>query len=85
MPVVVKPHRAHGLEAHESTQKSTDKRHERTKVWDCARDDVRYDHDATSRAEPGDPVRDGVGRDVSGSAEQPDEKVLGGQLDTGSA
>ena len=85
MPVIVEPHRTHGLEAHKRAKKSTDEGDERTEVRDRARNDIRDDNHATGGAKPCYPMSDGVGCDVPGPTEQPDEEVFGGQLEIMSA
>jgi hypothetical protein len=80
VPVVVQPHAAHGLEAHEGTQQRTDERDKAAEDRDGGGDDVCSQRDASSVAEPCNPVLGGGGAEVLCSAQSADEEVLGDEL-----
>lgn len=79
-PVVVQPHAAHGLEAHERTQQGTDQTDEATEDGDRRGDDVGGQGDGAGETEPDDPVLGRVVVQVVGTAKGADEEVLGGDL-----
>lgn len=60
-PVVVQPHAAHGLDAHDGAEKGTDERDERVEDGNRASNDVCNESDPEGAAEPGRPVNWGVG------------------------
>jgi hypothetical protein len=80
VPVIVQPHAAHGLEAHEGAQKRTDERDEAAEDGDGGGDDVREQRDTSGVAEPGNPVLGGGGAKVLCAAQSADEEVLGDEL-----
>ncbi len=80
VPVVVQPHAAHGLEAHEGAQKCAHERDETTEDRNCGRNDVGGQGDGGGEAEPGDPVLSGGVAKVLCSAQGADEEVLGDEL-----
>lgn len=79
-PVVVQPHAAHGLEAHERAQQGADQADEAAKDGDSRGDDVGGQGDGAGETEPHNPVLGGVVVQVVGAAEGADEEVLGGDL-----
>lgn len=79
-PVVVQPHGAHGLEAHERAEQRADERDQPAEDGDRGRNDVRGERDGGREAEPGDPVLGGVVVEVVGAAEGADEEVFCGDL-----
>lgn len=80
VPVVVQPHAAHRLEAHEGAQKCADERNETAEDGDRGRDDIRSQRYTGSEAEPGDPVLGSGVSEVLCSAQSADEEVLGDEL-----
>ena len=76
VPVVVQPHAAHGLEAHEGAQKCAHERDEATEDGNRRRNDISSQGDGAGEAEPGDPMLGGVVVEVVGAAEGTDEEVL---------
>ena len=80
VPVVVQPHAAHGLEAHEGAQKCAHERDEATEDGNRRRNDVSSQGDGAGETEPHNPVLGGVVVQVVGAAEGADEEVLGGDL-----
>lgn len=60
-PVVVQPHAAHGLDAHDGAEKGADERDERVKDGNRAGNDVRNERYPEGAAEPDRPVDWGVG------------------------
>ena len=52
MPVIIQPHTTIRLERKEGSQKSTDERHQATKHWNSACDDVGDENGAGGAAEP---------------------------------
>jgi hypothetical protein len=79
-PVVVQPHAAHGLEAHERAQQGADQTDEATEDGDRGGDDVGGQRDGAGETEPHNPVLGGVVVQVVGAAKGADEEVLGGDL-----
>lgn len=80
VPVVVQPHAAHGLEAHECTEQSTDEGHQTAEDGDRRGNDVGGERHGSGKTEPDDPVLGGVVVKVVGAAQSADEEVLGGDL-----
>lgn len=80
MPVVVEPHDAFRLEAEQSTEKGTDKRDKATEGGNTACNAVGDDGRDGSAAQPGAPVREGVGCQMLGTAEKAKKDVLGRDL-----
>jgi hypothetical protein len=80
VPVVVQPHAAHGLEAHEGAQKCAHERDEATEDGDRRRNDVGSQGDSAGEAEPGDPVLSGGVVEMLCSTQSTDEEVLGDEL-----
>jgi hypothetical protein len=80
VPVVVQPHAAHGLEAHQGAQKCAHERDETTEDRDCGRNNVGGQGDSGGEAKPGDPVLSCGVVEVLCSAQGADKEVLGDEL-----
>jgi hypothetical protein len=80
VPVVVQPHAAHGLEAHQGAQKCAHERDEATEDRDGRGNNVGGQGNSGSEAEPGDPVLSCGVVQVLCSAESADKEVLGDEL-----
>lgn len=80
MPVVVQPHAAHGLEAHQGAQECAHERDEATEDRNCRRNEVGSQRNSGSEAEPGDPVLSCRVVEVCCSAQGADEEVFGDEL-----
>lgn len=72
-PVVVEPHSAHWLDAHDGAQQGADKRDQGVEDGDCAGDDPGDYCYAEGAGEPGYPVRGGVAAEMARVAEGVDE------------
>ena len=80
VPVVVQPHAAHWLEAHEGAQKCAHERDEATEDGNRRCNDVSSQGNGGGEAEPGDPMPSGGVVEVLCSAQSTDEEVLGHEL-----
>jgi hypothetical protein len=80
VPVVVQPHAAHGLEAHEGAQKCAHERDEATEDGNRRRNDVSSQGDGAGEAEPGNPVLSSGVVEMLCSTQSTDEEVLGDEL-----
>lgn len=79
-PVIVQPHAAVWLEAHQGTEKGADQRDEATKHGNSAGNKVRDNGDTTSTSKPGSPMHKTVGVQMLRSAQDSKENVLGRDL-----
>lgn len=79
-PFVVHPHHSVRDNTHHGADERADEADERAKDGDGRRDNVPNQHRADDRANPDDPVADGVVRQVVTVVQDADEDVLAGDL-----
>lgn len=80
MPVVIKPHTTHWLEAHGGSEQGADERDKIAENGNGAGDYICDDGGGDGAAEPDCPMSKGVGCQVAGALEDANEDVFSGDL-----